>query len=208
MRDEEVGQVELVLEPLHQVDDLRLHRHVERRHRLVADDDLGVERETAGDADALTLTARELVRVTVDVLGVEADHVQQFLDLAPPVALRSHLGVDVEGLTDDVATVYTGLSEVYGLEDHLDVAAHGLQSAPGQLGDVLALVEDLARGGPLQVHQELGHGGLAAARLAHDAQRLALVQIEEMPSTAFTAPMCRLNRMPWVSGKCFTRLRT
>src|SRR4051812_40951164 len=29
-----------------------------------------------------------------------------------------------------------------------------------------------------------------------------------MPSTALTAPMCLLIRIPWVSGKCFTRFRT
>ena len=38
VRDEQVGQAELVLQVHQQVDDLRLHRHVERRHRLVADD--------------------------------------------------------------------------------------------------------------------------------------------------------------------------
>ncbi len=45
-----------------QVDDLRLDRNVERRDRLVADDQVGAGRERAGDADALALAARELVR--------------------------------------------------------------------------------------------------------------------------------------------------
>src|SRR5206468_1241354 len=31
---------------------------------------------------------------------------------------------------------------------------------------------------------------------------------KETPSTACTAPICFLNRMPRVSGKCLTRLRT
>ena len=38
--DEEIGQLELVLQIAHQVQDLRLHRHVERRRRLVAHDEL------------------------------------------------------------------------------------------------------------------------------------------------------------------------
>ena len=65
---------------LQQVDHLGLDRHVERRHRLVADDDLRPQRQRPGDADALALAAGELVRVPVDVVGVEADQVEQFLD--------------------------------------------------------------------------------------------------------------------------------
>ena len=44
---------------------LRLHRHVERRDRLVGDQHIGFQRERARDADALPLSAREFVRVAV-----------------------------------------------------------------------------------------------------------------------------------------------
>ena len=63
--DEEVGEPELLLQVLEQVDDLRLDRDVERGDRLVADDELRVERQRPGDADALALAAGELVRVAV-----------------------------------------------------------------------------------------------------------------------------------------------
>ncbi len=72
--DEDVGEVELVLEVVEQVDDLRLDRHVERRNRLVGDDQLWAQRERTGDADPLALSARELMRIAVDVIGGEADH--------------------------------------------------------------------------------------------------------------------------------------
>ena len=52
-----------LLQILQQVDDLRLDRHVERRDRLVADDQVGLGSERAGDADALALAAGELVRI-------------------------------------------------------------------------------------------------------------------------------------------------
>jgi hypothetical protein len=78
--DEEVGEVELGLEVLEQVDDLGLDRDVEGGDRLVADDQLGVEGEGAGDADALPLAAAELVRVAVVEVGVQADHPEQLLD--------------------------------------------------------------------------------------------------------------------------------
>ena len=76
VRDEDVRQVELVLEVVEQVDHLRLDRNVECRDRLVRHDQLRVEREGAGDADPLSLPARELVRETVDVVRREAHDIQ------------------------------------------------------------------------------------------------------------------------------------
>ena len=58
VRDEEVGQPELLLQVLEQVDDLRLDRHVQRADRLVANDELRLHRQGAGDADALPLSPR------------------------------------------------------------------------------------------------------------------------------------------------------
>ena len=46
-----------------QVEDRGLHRDVERRGRLVADDELRVARERAGDRDALLEAAGELHRL-------------------------------------------------------------------------------------------------------------------------------------------------
>ena len=53
--DEEVGEPQLLLEIVEQVEDLALDRDVERRDRLVAHDEVRVEREGTGDADALAL---------------------------------------------------------------------------------------------------------------------------------------------------------
>ena len=80
VRDEEEREAQLALQVLEQVDDLRLDRHVQRGDRLVGDDQLRLQGERAGDADALALAAGELVRVAVVVLGVEADDLQQLLD--------------------------------------------------------------------------------------------------------------------------------
>ena len=80
MGDEDVGEAELLLEVVEQVDDLGLDRDVERRDRLVGDDQLRLQREGAGDPDPLPLPAGELVRVAVVVLGAEADALEQLLD--------------------------------------------------------------------------------------------------------------------------------
>jgi hypothetical protein len=67
---EDVGELELVLDVLEQVHHLRLDRDVQRRHRLVADDQLRAQGDGRGDPDALALPAGELVRVAVVVLGL------------------------------------------------------------------------------------------------------------------------------------------
>ena len=62
VRDEQVGQAALRLEIRHEVQDLSPHRDVERRDRLVRDDDLRRHGERAGDGDALPLAPRKLMR--------------------------------------------------------------------------------------------------------------------------------------------------
>ena len=109
--DEQVGQAELVLQVVEQVDDLRLDRDVERRDRLVGDDELRVQRERAGDADALALAARELVRVAVAVLRREADELEQLRTRAASIWPRSPMLVDAQRLGDDVPTRMRGLSD-------------------------------------------------------------------------------------------------
>ena len=69
------------LEVLEQVEDLRLDADVERRHRLVADDQARVEDERAGDRDALALAAGELVGLALGrPRRVDADLLQRLVD--------------------------------------------------------------------------------------------------------------------------------
>jgi|GEM_PF-4211983 len=67
--------------------DLRLHRHVQGRARLVEHDKTRLRDQRAGDRDALALATRELVRVALGGLGVEPDLDQRGLDQPP--ALRA-----------------------------------------------------------------------------------------------------------------------
>ncbi len=74
--DEQVGEPEAVLQVAHQVEDLRLHRHVERGGRLVADDEFGIAGKRARDRDALALSAGEFVRIFHPVGGIESDQLE------------------------------------------------------------------------------------------------------------------------------------
>jgi hypothetical protein len=60
--DEQIGELVALLQVAQQVDDLRLHAHVERRGRLVEHDEARLEHQRAGDRDALALAAGEFVR--------------------------------------------------------------------------------------------------------------------------------------------------
>jgi hypothetical protein len=178
VRDDHVRQAELVLEVVHQVDDLRLDGHVERGDRLVGDDHTGLEGERAGDADALTLAAGELVRVAVVVLRAQAHQLQKTLDLL----LHPALGLDaleLERRRDDGADGVPGVQRaVRVLEDHLDVAAQRSHAGGLEVRDVRAVELDLAAGRLQQAGDEPAHGRLAAAGLPDDAEGLAPPHLE------------------------------
>ncbi len=80
--DEQVGDAELLLQLLEEVEDAGLNRHVERGHRLVEDDDFRLERDGAGDADALALPAAQLMR---PAFGDVLRQLHQFDQLAHPL---------------------------------------------------------------------------------------------------------------------------
>ena len=80
VRDEQIGEVELLLQLDQEIEDLGLDRDVERRDRLVEHDDPRPQHQRAGDRDALALAAREHVRVARVVLGAQAHPRQHVLD--------------------------------------------------------------------------------------------------------------------------------
>ena len=60
--DEDIGKAEPLAQGLEQIDDLRLDRDVQRRHGLVADDEVRLGGECPGNPDALALATAEFVR--------------------------------------------------------------------------------------------------------------------------------------------------
>lgn len=79
VRDEDDGGVPFLLQILHQLEDLRLHGHVERRRRFVGDEQVGITGQRHGDHQALALPAGELVRILADTFfgRLDADVVEQ-----------------------------------------------------------------------------------------------------------------------------------
>ena len=122
VRDEDVGQAEFLLQILHQVDHLRLNRHIERAHRFVGDDDLRIGRQRARDADALPLPAGELVRIAVRVIRRQADLLEQPAHAVARARPLTMLRVNPQRLLDDPPDRLSRIERrVRILEHHLKV---------------------------------------------------------------------------------------
>ena len=169
---------------LEQVEDLRLDGHVERRRRLVGDQQLRVAGERDRDHHALAHPAREAVRVVVEPLGrVRDPHLLEQLDrplARVPPCQRRGAGGSTSVICVPILSV--GFSDVIGSWKIIAISLPRTSSSSllGERRQVAALEEDLAlddlrRRLRDQAHdRERGHG-LAAARLADDPERLALL---------------------------------
>src|SRR4051812_2808926 len=82
MADEQQSEAELAAQLEKQIDDLRLDRHIERGHRLVADDHVGLHGKRARDRDTLALSAGKLVRKPAGEIGIEPDRREPFRDIS------------------------------------------------------------------------------------------------------------------------------
>ena len=180
MGDEHDGRADPVLQVAHELEDLRLDGHVERRRRLVGDQQLRVAGQRDGDHHPLAHAARELVRILPHPPPRLRDADQgQHLDRLGLGVLGGEPLVQPQRLADLPADVQHRVERGHRLlEDHADLVAADvphLRLREGQ--QVLALEADrpgdLAR--RLRDEPQDGHGGhgLAAAALAHDGQRLA-----------------------------------
>ena len=129
-----------------EVEDGRLDGDVERRHRLVRDEEARRDAERPRQADALALPARELVRVAVAELGAQPDGVEE-LDDAPVQGGPAGEPVQPQRLADDLAARHPRVQRRVGvLEDDVDLAPVGPQPAPREARDVGAVDADRAAG--------------------------------------------------------------
>ena len=182
VRDEQIGDFELLLQILQQVEDLGLDRDIQRRDRLVADQELGLERQRPRNTDALALTAGETVGVAVERPDIQAHQFQKLLHhLGPERAIAD--AMDEQRFIDDVEDGHPRIERPERvLEDELDLAPERYQLRLAQADHIdqpAGVVErELAfirRHGP---HQTFAQRRLAAAALAHQAETLATPDLE------------------------------
>ncbi len=140
--DEQQAEAEVALQLGQQAQDLRLHRDVERRGRLVGDQELRLAHQRHGDHHALAQAARELVRELAEAQAGcgDADAAQKIGGAVDGDPL-AHLLVPAHHLghlrTDRVGRIEAGHRL---LEDHRHgIAAQARHAAIVELQQVLAL---------------------------------------------------------------------
>ena len=186
VRDQDQRHPEFPLQVPDQRQDLGLDGHVERRRRLVGNQDLGPERQRDGDHHALAHAAGELVRVLRQPpfgLG-DADRLERGdrgrarLACADRAMRQDRLG---QLPPDRQHRIERGHRL---LEDHGDLgAAHLAHLALAERRQFAAAERDAAAGNPRhrlgqKPHDRKRRHRLAGARLAGDAQRLAGGDVE------------------------------
>ena len=179
--DQDVGDAGLVADVGEQVQHLGLDRDVQRGHRLVQDQHLGLGRQRAGDRHPLALPAGQRPRQGVHLAIVQAHHVAQ---LGRPSCCdrRRFPMVQLEHLRRWPRPP-TGAGRGWSRDP-------GTRSGPraARSRRSLTLRAGLERSLPatvivpavgcLQPHDHARHGGLARAGFAHHRQRLALLHLE------------------------------
>ncbi len=175
--DEESGEPATAPDVGQQVDDLALHRDIERAHRLVADDETRIRHQGARDHGALQLAARELVRIARAEFRREPHLGKQARDrpcALPRVEIR-HQGAQRlrDALRNRHARVQAGLRV---LEDVLQFTAQRPERPLAQGVHPPAVPADLAARKRHQAQDRAAERALAAAGFPDQPEHLAGIQ--------------------------------
>ena len=186
MGDQQQRHAEFLLQVLEKLEDLRLHRDVERRRRLIGDEQVGIVGERHGDHHPLALAAGQLMRI-----AFERRSRSRMPTLVRSSMMRARCAVAAQRrmqLEDFADLPLDRVQRVERghrlLEDHGDViAAHLAQVPLVGIEQFLALEPDASRGMTCGgIGQELQdrqrRHRFARARFADQRQRLALVERE------------------------------
>ncbi len=138
---EELGETEIPLELSQQVHQLCLYRHIQGADRLVGDQELRTRGKRTGNADALTLTAREFMREPLQVLLPQPDAAQRLERRR--TALYRWNAADSQRVAHDPRHSATRVERAQRiLEHHLHLGAQRPQRALGEARDVGAVERD------------------------------------------------------------------
>jgi hypothetical protein len=166
-------RLDLVVQPAQPAAQLAAHLGVERAERLVEEQHLGLDRERAGERDALALAAGKLVRIAVGE-PVELHQLQQRMDLVANGGLRGTLRTRAHAQAERHV-----LEDRHVAEERV-VLEHEAHRAflYALVGGVLAVEEDAAAVGDLESRDHAQQRGLARARGAEERHQLARLDVE------------------------------
>ncbi len=182
--DQHDGGLQLGLQIAHDLQDLGLHRDVERGGRLVGDEQVGAAHHRHRDHHALAHAAGKLVRILPHAAHSFGDaHQLQHLQRALLRLVAGQALMDEQTLHDLRADRHVrGQRGERVLEDHRDLrAAQPVQRLGTGAQDLVAAIPDAARGAAVAGEQPDGGEeelALAGAGFADDADALGLADGE------------------------------
>ena len=179
MADEHHPKPATALQINQQVHHLRLNRHIQRRDRLVTDQQIRIGDQRACDHDPLALPARQFVRIALTVIGGQAHGCQRVLSCLMVIPVTA---VDRQRFDDLVQHRQTPVQRAKRvLKHHLHPAA---QTSPnrGAIGRHRPAVEvDRSLIRWLQPQRHTAKGGFAGTGFADNAQGLASRHLKADP---------------------------
>ena len=171
--DEQVGESQAFFEVEQEIDDLRLNRDIEGAGGLIRNDEIGLDTQGASDEESLTLSARELVRVSVDDIGAESDALTQSRDAlwdSGLLAYPMHCQSFSECVRHGLPRVERG-KRILGYELH--ASPHWAQRPSRHVGDISPRKDDSARRWAKQPQNAAAKCALATTGLAHQTEGLS-----------------------------------
>ncbi|MCY1174047.1 hypothetical protein D9M73_142330 [compost metagenome] len=151
--------------------DRRRSLRVQGAGGFIAQQDLGLGRQCAGNANALLLATGKLSRVFFRVFG-QADAIEQFGDPLVDFTTRQFTG---QGQWQrDVVGHGLGGQQIEVLEDHPDLLAETAQVIGVEGGDVFAIDNDFAAAGRLQAVDQAQQRAFTRSGMADQAEYLAI----------------------------------
>jgi hypothetical protein len=144
MGDEKRRDAEVSLKIHEQVQDLRLHAHVEGADGLICDDEFGFRGERRRDTDPLTLTAGEACGKTIDERAIEPD-AHEKIEHSPIAIRRRSNAKAVERFPNAPADGPAGIeAPIWVLEHRLDTPPEICERTSLETKRVSAIEEDRA----------------------------------------------------------------
>jgi hypothetical protein len=175
MGDEEIRVTVTSLKFLDEVENLCLDRNIERRRRLVKDDELWARDQGPGNSNALPLAATEFMRVTIHMLFIQSHFGEARSDPCDDL-LTFGKTVHLEGIPNGLFDQHPRIKGRLGiLKDDLEIPSHLSQILPPDLGEIHAVVENLSSIRLEKVQKEKADRGFSTAGLSNESQRFSLI---------------------------------
>jgi hypothetical protein len=174
MGDQEIGEMKFLLEFLKQQEDLGADGDVESGYGFIGNDERGTKNEGAGDANALALTARKLVRIAVHGIVGQANAAEKLRGAGEALVARELWFVNCQRLRNDFADAHAGIQgSERVLEDHLHLTALRAQGFSGEMQEIDAFKKNCTVVGFDEAKEHAGESGFAAAAFADDGEGFA-----------------------------------